>query len=223
MGVVPGDSLPGFMRASGTKEEIPPADGERSPQPAGSSRFRRNSEVATKARGGAIGPWPSEGRAKPPVLVPVTPVTPSGNKLSRPHQLLRRAKSMRLRQGGPVAAPPARLLAPRRPLREPPRRPVCPRPRPARPNPNRPPRAPCRRSAPASPIAPRHPCAAFCAASPLTPRNPRQSAGDSNPSPPTLKNRTWLCLLATSGATTLRLGGYEQVERSGASRRGRVL
>jgi len=36
-----------------------------------------------------------------------------------------------------------------------------------------------------------------------------------------------LCLLATSGTTTLRFGGYEQVERSGASRRfilgGRVL
>jgi hypothetical protein len=30
------------------------------------------------------------------------------------------------------------------------------------------------------------------------------------PSPLTVKNRTWLCLLATSGTTTLRLGGYER-------------
>jgi len=34
-----------------------------------------------------------------------------------------------------VAAPPARLLAPRRPPPEPPRCPVCPPPRPARPTP----------------------------------------------------------------------------------------
>ena len=47
--------------------------------------------------------------------------------------------------------------------------------------------------------------------------------GGSNPSPPTVKNRTWLCLLATSGTTTLRLGGYERVERSVANPRGRVL
>jgi hypothetical protein len=40
---------------------------------------------------------------------------------------------MCLRQGGPVAARPARLLAPRRLPTEPPRCPVCPRPRPARP------------------------------------------------------------------------------------------
>ena len=55
--------------------------------------------------------------------------------------------------------------------------------------PSRPPRASCRRNAPASPIAPRHPCAAFCAASLPTPRIPRQSAGGSNPSPPTVYQR----------------------------------
>ena len=50
----------------------------------------------------------------------------------------------------------------------------------------------------------------------------RRGAGV-EPSPPTVKNRTWLCLLATSGTTTLRLGGYERVERSVANLRGRVL
>jgi hypothetical protein len=38
-----------------------------------------------------------------------------------------------------------------------------------------------------------------------------------------VKNRTWLCLLATSGTTTLRLGSYEQVERGVANPGGRVL
>jgi hypothetical protein len=32
-----------------------------------------------------------------------------------------------------------------------------------------------------------------------------------------------LCLLAPSGTTTLRLGGYARVKRSGANRGGRVL
>jgi hypothetical protein len=82
---------------------------------------------------------------------------------------------------------PARPLAPRNPPPEPPRCPVCPRLLPAHANPTQASRALCRPSAPASPTAPRHPCAAFCAASHPTPRNPRQSAGSSNPSPPTTR------------------------------------
>jgi hypothetical protein len=159
------------------------------------------------------------------------------NKLSRPRQLLRRAKSMLPAPGrtrGRASGPPP----------EPQRRPVCPRPRSARPNPATSaatlPRVPSVRPSPPEnatpasprPVAPRRArladraspsCAAFCAASPQTPRNPRQSAGGSNPSPPTVKNRTWLCLLATSGTTTLRLWGYEQSKRGVANRSGRVL
>ncbi len=88
-----------------------------------------------------------------------------------------------------MAARPARLLAPRRPPHEPPRCPVCPRPRPARPKPGPSSPRPVPPSAPASPTAPLHPCAAFCAASLPTPRNPRQSSGGSNPSPPTHPQR----------------------------------
>ncbi len=164
---------------------------------------------------------------------------------------------MRLRQGGPVAAPPARLLAQCRPPCEPPRRPVCPRPRPARANPasasprpvplrrarfaDRAPPPVCRflrRFAPdpSKPSAIRggfESLSAHCAQQPgsLTagglfrfvgverpgcagPRrlrrrgflDPGPAARDGEPSPPTVKNRTWLCLLASRGTTTLRLG-----------------
>ncbi len=41
----------------------------------------------------------------------------------------------------------------------------------------------------------------------LNPRNLRGRAVGSNPSPPTEEERTWLCSLAPSGTTTLRLGG----------------
>ena len=57
----------------------------------------------------------------------------------------------------------------------------------------------------------------------LNPRNLRGRAVGSNPSPPTEEERTWLCSLAPSGTTTLRLGGYARVKRSSANRGGRVL
>ena len=96
-----------------------------------------------------------------------------------------------LAQGGPVSAPrPARWPRAARPVR----RHVAPcalgRARPAQ-------RPSCRPSASWLPQRARlanransaqPPCAAFCAASPPTPRNPRQSAGGSNPSPPTALN-----------------------------------
>jgi hypothetical protein len=170
-----------------------------------------------------------------------------------------------------VAAPTARLLAPRLPLPEPPRRPVCPPPHQARPTP---------RPASPRPVPPQRARLADCASPPVcrflrcftpdpskpavnrrgfeslsahssttrgrlrrarvvaewaecVPASPVRArlrraglaapAGRaSNSSAPTVKNGAWLCLLATSGTTTLRLGGYERAERSGASRRGRV-
>lgn len=142
----------------------------------------------------------------PPVPVPVTPVTTSRNKLDPARQLLRWAKSMRSCQGGPVAAQGARPLAPRHPPGKPPRCPVCPPLRPARPTPVPPLSrlvAPVRAHLAARTS---RPVCRFLRRFRLTPRNPRETAVGSNPSPPTEEERTWLCSLASSGTTTLRLG-----------------
>lgn len=84
---------------------------------------------------------------------------------------------MRSRQGGPVAAQDAHLLAPPHPPGKPPRRPECPRPRPARPTRlSRHPRAPWPRARP-----PRRPhlppVCRFLRRFRLRPRNPREIAG----------------------------------------------